>query len=86
MLGALFVCPACRAGAFALTVMLDSHDDDEERVFREHIRSLLFEYAFTHLTVDHAQFTSDAVSEVGHPGSPCPVYSFPISCSKNRSK
>ncbi|TFK32113.1 hypothetical protein BDQ12DRAFT_728943 [Crucibulum laeve] len=36
----------------------------EDPQFRRHIRSLLYEYALTHLTTDYIQFTEDAVSEL----------------------
>lgn len=43
--------------------MLDEHNDNE-RVLREHIHGILYEYAYTHLTTDYDQFTRDAVFEV----------------------
>lgn len=38
-------------------------DDENEVSLNAHIRSLLQEYAFTHLTVDHVQFSEALVSE-----------------------
>ncbi|KAK0499752.1 hypothetical protein EDD18DRAFT_1349950 [Armillaria luteobubalina] len=43
---------------------MDANGNDEDCALREHIQTILYEYAVTHLTVDHIQFTEDAVSEL----------------------
>lgn len=38
--------------------------NERELALRTHIRTLLLDYAFTHLTVNYVQYTEEAVSQV----------------------
>lgn len=48
--------------------------NERELALRAHIRTLLLDYAFTHLTVNYVQYTEDAVSQVSEVSTP--IYLF----------
>ena len=48
---------------FAAADMYDNGDDNEF-LLRSHLREVLSEYIYTHIAIDHEQYTQAVVSEV----------------------